>query len=380
MPLRLRLALWLAAALCGMPGILLAAEASRHLPDQSREAQSLPGIPAPNWDRELAMQTAAMGADESRLQHWFSLARGGLRDPLLSAIREFGQTASLSSPVREYALWRFVQGLADFPPALLPEEVLEYLATRPLQTWVSHEESADTAVPLFNIPAAVKGLRNSADAQVAESRAIQTLAGISAHTGGVKAGQWIEAYIAGTEPERRGYLNALTDITMEQAEQLGAAAQGRMAENAALVAVAGRSALANQDREALEQILHTGRGPEVARILRASRMSLSRPDQVLLLLDCMQSAPAENAALAIALLAPDLQDNQDVTASLFDLLEDPALGSSAALALAQYPDPAVRQSLKEIAAREGPASARARLAMALYAEMPAEISTPGSPE
>jgi hypothetical protein len=122
--------------------------------------------------------------------------------------------------------------------------------------------------------------------------------------------------------------------------------------------------------------MQSGRGPELASILRDSLAGLSLPDQALLLLFCLTSAPAENAALAIAVLAPGLQDNEGVTASLLDLLEDPALGASAALALAHYSDPGVRQDLKEIAAGEGPQSGRAQLAL----EISAEISTLGAAE
>jgi hypothetical protein len=342
--------------------------------------EAVPGLPEPNWDRELAIQTAAMGSDEARLRSWFNLARAGERGQLILSVRAYGEAVTIAAPAREGQLFQFVQGLADFPPELVPGEVLDYLAARPVQTWVSHEESASSAVPLFNIKAAVEGVRNGMEVRRAEGRALELLTGMPGHGGDVEANRWIEAYLAGSGPERRGFLNALGSGTRQQTEWLAQTALQRArahaTENAALIAIAGRIAVAAPDREAFQQIMQSGRGPELASILRDSLAGLSLPDQALLLLFCLTSAPAENAALAIAVLAPGLQDNEGVTASLLDLLEDPALGASAALALAHYSDPGVRQDLKEIAAGEGPQSGRAQLAL----EISAEISTLGAAE
>jgi hypothetical protein len=59
----LRLTLFLAA--------LLAMASPMH-PLQAANA-----LPRPNWDRELAQQTAALGADTERLDQWLDLTRAG---------------------------------------------------------------------------------------------------------------------------------------------------------------------------------------------------------------------------------------------------------------------------------------------------------------
>ena len=85
------------------------------------------------------------------------------------------------------------------------------------------------------------------------------------------------------------------------------------------------AALAARDATAIEYIMHYGHGPELAPMLRAAASTLSGSDQALVLLAAMDSAPAENAALAIALLAPGLHGIPQVTDSLFDtLLPHPA--------------------------------------------------------
>ena len=323
--------------------------------------------PVPNWDRELALQTVAMGKDEAALRSWLSLARSGRADELFLSIRKFGEATAISAPVREQALFLFVQSLADFSPELLPGEVLDYLAAWPLQTWVAHEESMSSAVPLFNIPAAVQGVRNGVEFRQAEARAAQILAGRPATNREAGADQWLAAYLAGSEIERRGFLNALELASREQLRQLGNVAQDHLAENAGLVVVAGRAALVTHDRIALQQILQSHRGPELANILREAATTLLPLDQVLLLLHAIETAPAENAALAIALLAPGLQNSLEVTESLFDLLEDPALGASAALALSHYSDSSVQQRLNTLAAGDTPESKRARLALGMAA-------------
>ncbi|HLF30889.1 MAG TPA: hypothetical protein VI566_07660 [Xanthomonadales bacterium] len=349
----------LSIALCLAAGAALALDASTE--EAATAAQRLP---VPNWDRELALQTAVLGADEARLQHWYGLARSGETAALFQSVADFSRATGVSAPVREQQLFLFVQGLADFSPELMPLEVLDYLATWPVQTWVAHEESVASAVPLFNIPAAVAGLRHAVEFQQAERRAAKLLATLADKDAERAADLWLEAYLAGSASEQKGFYSALDDATPGQLEQLGKMAREGMATQAGLVAVAGRAALAAQDREALQQILQTARGPGLAPILRNSVEILPALERAVLLLNAAETAPAENTALAIALLAPGLQQNQQVTESLFDLLADPALGASAGLALSHYTSATVRQRLLELAAGGDLAAKRARLALA----------------
>ncbi|MGH8034937.1 MAG: hypothetical protein ACREO9_06920, partial [Lysobacterales bacterium] len=236
-----------------------------------------------------------------------------------------------------------------------------------IQTWVPHEEDMSGAVPLFNIPAAVEGVRHGMQFRQAEARAAQLLTSMTARNTDSAADQWLEAYLSGSAAERRGFLNALQFASPLQLRQLGQSAQSHVAERAELVAVAGRAALALHDRATLEQILQSGHGPALANILRDSTERLQPLDQALLLLHAIENAPAENASLAIALLAPGLQNNTAVTDSLFDLLEDSALGASAALALSRYSNAGVQQRLRKLAGGDSPESKRVRLAIDMAA-------------
>jgi hypothetical protein len=86
------------------------------------------------------------------------------------------------------------------------------------------------------------------------------------------------------------------------------------------------------------------------------------------LLSAIESAPAENAAVAIAVLAPGLHEFPEITDALFELLEDDALGSGAALALARHPDPAITRRLEQSGAGKSPGAQRARMALEVSRE------------
>jgi hypothetical protein len=100
-------------------------------------------------------------------------------------------------------------------------------------------------------------------------------------------------------------------------------------------------------------------------MLRAAAGKLSSNDRAELLLASIESAPPQNAALAIALLSPGLQAEPAVASTLFDLLEDPQLGSAAALALARFDDAGIRSQLLLLSGSEGLAASRARMAINL---------------
>lgn len=313
-------------------------------------------LPTPNWDRELALQTSAMGSDEQQLSEWFRMLRAGESGALLDVLRKYSDSRLASAPVRERQLYLFTQGLADFPAAAIPAELMDLLESYTPETLVPGDENAISAVPLFNIPAAAKGLRHSMARQRGEIRSAQLLS---------EPDNWIRAYLAASAPSRGGFLDALDSATGQQLEKLGQTAMLTLHEQPVLSVVAARAALATGDHAALQTIIQNTHGPELAPILRSAAGTLSQNEQAIALLSAIASAPAENAALAIALLAPGLHDVAAVTNSLFDLLEDPVLGSAAALALSHHPDPAVSQQLSILARDQGAAAQRARLALAL---------------
>ena len=114
--------------------------------------------------------------------------------------------------------------------------------------------------------------------------------------------------------------------------------------------MAGTAALNLSDLPALEALVVKGRGAGLADVLRKTSQQLPETQRSVLLLSAIQHASAENAALAIALLAPGLSADAAVTQTLFELLADNSLGSAAALALARNPNPEVAAQQQHLAA------------------------------
>ena len=80
----------------------------------------------------------------------------------------------------------------------------------------------------------------------------------------------------------------------------------------------------------------------------------------------MRRAPAPNAALSIAQLAPGLLHQPAALELIIALLGDRELGASAALALSHSTDPNLHERLYEVAGKDqGLASERAALALSL---------------
>jgi len=317
-------------------------------------------LPAPNWDRELAIETAAMGRDEHELNGWFGMLRSGRSAVLLSAIKEYCGSRLVSAPIRERQLFLFTQGLSDFPADMIPPDLLDVLEAYRPQTLVSHGEDASIAVPLFNVPAAATGVRHGIERQSGQLRSMQLL-----RSG---PGAWIQGYLAASAQARAGFRAGLEGASGQQMETLKQAALQGLNEQPELFAVAATAALASADQSAIEYLALHGRDAQLAPMLRSSGGRLSQDGQAMLLLAAIESAPAENAALAIAVLAPRLYALPAVTDSLFDLLGDPALGSAAALALSRHPDPEVRQQLNRFAEGSDTVAKRIRVVSELSAE------------
>jgi len=312
-------------------------------------------LPVPNWDRELAMETAAMGFDEQRLNTWFRMLRSGSRAELLRAVEAFGASNQVSAPAREKQLFLFTQGLGGFPEPAIPTGLLQFLASYSPQTLVPHAEDVSLAVPLFNIPAAALGVMHGMERQHGELWSVQQLA--------LAPEAWIQGYLAASAQARAGFLEGLNGASDEQLERLGKASLQAFREHPELFVVAATASLRSADLEALEHLVVESRSSYLAPFLRSAAGTLADSERALLLLTAIESAPADNAALAIGLLAPSLRAIPEVTQSLFDLLGDPQLGSAAAMALAVHPDPSVRQMLGSLAGEEGTAARRARLAL-----------------
>ncbi len=320
-------------------------------------AQDESNFKRPNWDRVLALQTAAMGYSGARRDEWFRELREGDYEALLQSIKQFSAAGEPASPVREQQLFLFTIALADFPAEQVPARLLEFLANYSPQTLVAHEESDTNAVALFNIPAAARGVQYALARQQGEARAAALLA--------APADRWIGQFLAASPAARAGFLDALDLASGTELAGLDRKVQGLLSDQPALTTVAARTALVAADVSAMRRVLESGSGPEVTAMLRAAAGTLPTHDRAELLLASIESAPAQNAALAIALLAPGLQAVPQVVSTLFDLLEDPELGSAAALALARFDAAGISSQLLLLSGSKGLAAMRARMAINL---------------
>ncbi|MSQ98018.1 MAG: hypothetical protein EXR85_01780 [Xanthomonadales bacterium] len=320
-------------------------------------AQSESNFRRPNWDRVLALQTAAMGDSGAQRDEWFRELREGDSEALLQSIMQFSAAGELASPVREQQLFLFTVALADFPAEQVPARLLEFLANYSPQTLVAHEESENNAVALFNIPAAARGVQYALARQQGEIHAAALLA--------APADRWIDQYLAASPAAKAGFLDALEFASGAEIAGLDRKVQGLLSDQPALTTVAARTALAAVDVSSMRHVLESGSGPAVTAMLRAVTGTLATHDRAELLLASIESAPAQNAALAIALLSPGLQAVPQVISTLFDLLGDPELGSAAALALMGFDEAGIRSQLLLLSGSKSLAATRARMAIQL---------------
>jgi len=320
-------------------------------------AQGESNFKRPNWDRVLALQTAAMGDSGAQREEWFKKLREGDYEALLQSIKQFSAAGQPAAPVREQQLFLFTIALADFPAEQVPARLLEFLANYSPQTLVAHEESANNAVALFNIPAAARGVQYALARQQGEARAVAMLA--------APADRWIGQFLAASLAARAGFLDALDFASGAELAGLDRKAQGLLSDLPDLTTIAARTALTAADVSSMSHVLESGSGPAVTAMLRAVAGTIPASDRAELLLASIGSAPPQNAALAIALLSPGLQAVPQVISTLFDLLGDPQLGSAAALALARFDEAGIRSQLLLLSGSQGLAATRARMAIKL---------------
>jgi hypothetical protein len=118
----------------------------------------------------------------------------------------------------------------------------------------------------------------------------------------------------------------------------------------------------------VRQLLVNGNGAGLSATLRQLAEQLPAAEIEVLLTYAIIEAPAANASLAIAAWWPGLKHVAAVRDLLVEQLADPALGSAAALALAQSPDVQTVKLLQQTAAGNTLAARRAQLALAINRE------------
>ena len=259
-------------------------------------------------------------------------------------------------PARERAIYEYTRSLAAMDRQRIDPAILEYLTTYQPQVMVYNEEHREARQPLFNIRAAASGVENR------WQRLDSTL--VAAELIKMHAVEFPDMYLeAGSDVARAGYLDALRQADRDSIHSIGVQAVGMLATHPPLSPVVAIAALADLRGGMIERLLADGEGPQMASTLRAVATQLNRDELATLLKLAIEKASTENAALAIANWWPELGSERSARQLLLDQLNNPDLGSAAALALANHPDVQTLRDLQQIAAGDSLAAKRAQMSL-----------------
>ncbi len=337
----------------------------------SQHVQSAEPRAPESWERDEAWRaSASVDTKNVRLQLHELLAAGDSHGTLL-LIRAIDQRADWPTPARERVLLDFVNGLRKETPRAIGAQVMEYLGRYPSRVLVAHEDHPQASVPLFNIRAATAGVLNTWTRLESSYQGAVLLAS--------GAGNLVRAYLEQESlPARLGLIDALSTASPAQLEELTQHALSIFEQQPRLLALAGRAALIAKDLDALETLVEKGRGADMPGLLRGSAQMLDAQQSSRLLQAALRNPSHETAALAIAQLTPALAGHQATERLLLQMLENPDLGASAALALVKNPSTTALQELEVLAAADEHSlrSSRARLALGIYASRLSQAQQP----
>jgi len=327
----------------------------------SRPGLAEPSLDPPNWSAAAAREAAAQSDTSAALRPLLALARTHQHDALLMDLRILSANDDLALPARERILFEFATSLGALEPHEIDPGVLAWLMSYESRVLVPHEDAGLSGVPMYKVRAAAAGVAHNRQRQIAGRRAARPEDQGSA--------AWLAAYLDSTPSMRQGYLDAIEGMPENSLRDLAMAAVEALPRIRDLTPVAALAADRLVDAELFQAVVTEGRGPSVAAALRNAVQTLDEVEQSELLQSALSRAPAVNASLALAEIAPKLFHQPETVNLLLGLLDDPELGASAALALSRSPDPIIRERLARLAGSDlGLVSKRAALATALAAE------------
>ena len=312
--------------------------------------------PTEQWDRESAM--AAVGSAQidiavSEIGNAATLADG---NATLERLQALEARTDLPFPAREAAVYEFTRSLAELPRSAVAVEVMQHLQSYQTQTLVPDEDHGYTLVPLFNIRGAATGVENGWQRTEFAIEAARTL-----ETSPVTL---VSAYVeTDNRNQRSGYLDALRQAGLTDVETVQNAALERFEGAPELTPLIAATAVITLDPFAIEQLLTHARGAGLSAALGQLDDRLPASETAAYLTYAIQQAPAENASLAIAAWWPRLRHEAEIRDLMVDKLDDPALGSAVALALAQSPDIQTIKLLQDTADGDSIAARRAQMSL-----------------
>ncbi len=308
------------------------------------------------WDRSSAMaavRSVNIDIAVNEIGNAASLADG---KATLERLIQMEARSDLPLPAREAVLYEFTRSLGGLPRSAVAVEVMEHLQNYQAQTLVPHEDHAYTLVPLFNVRGAAAGIENGWQRSEYTIEAIEMLK--------TDPDALVSGFISSSNHNQRsGYLDALRQAELTDVEAVQNAALEQFDRQAGLTRLVALTAVITMDAFSIERLLIHGHGAGLAAALRQLDEQLQTSQAAAFLSYAIQRAPVENASLAIAAWWPRLRHEADIRDLLVDKLDDPALGSAAALALAQSPDIQTIKVLQDTAGGNSIAARRAQMAL-----------------
>ncbi len=320
-----------------------------------------PGIlPAPNWDRRLAMEVAFTADIQQETDRLLNLVTG---DDVAASVQSLNRLATRpdwSQPARDAAIYEFMNRLRSLPPFSVDPEILDFLHNYQPQVRIAHQESFTTGVPLFPIRAAAAGLVNQWTRQQAEIDAAELLRR--------DPEELLSIYAANPDINiRSGIEAAVSDAPGQSLLALLDHGVPLLPGYPELTGLLGKTAIASGDPQSVSDVFNYGSGHQLVELSRLAGRRFSAVELGEILLSAIKSAPPVNAAIAIAGMTPYSIQQQAVGAAVLNKLDDPTLGSTAALALASWGSDQQRAALKARAdsAPSSLAAKRAQTALSL---------------
>jgi hypothetical protein len=313
------------------------------------------------WERDEAWRASSSVDTRATRNQLQQLVLAGDNPATLQLIRDIELKDDWPLPARERLIFDFVNDLRQQSPRIISANVTGYLSEIQPRVLVPHEDHPRSAVPLFNIKGAIKGVENGWTRQEA------------AFEGAAQLLNDPEILVTAFASEqnynrRQGFLDALANASSSELKSVSHTAMSGLSQNPDLLELAGRSALLGNDLETVTRLAKAGEGRHMQQLFSGAVKTFSTGELYQIFESALKNSSSETSALAIAQLAPTLIGNEVTETLLFNTLGDAQLGSTAALALVAKPNERILSRLESIAGMGsgGLKAVRARLALDIH--------------